>query len=98
MAKRSQGIPTIDSIATLVTVAFLCELFHASAVWVYERIADGDFQSIKASGKRLITGASVVAYIEKKKAEPLTRDPRVDAMQAARAAKRAARPRLNKNN
>jgi len=81
--------PRVDSIAALVTVAFLRELFHASAMWVYERIADGDFVTIKANGKRLITGASVTAYIERKRQERAVPDERAVRAIQGRQAKRA---------
>ena len=37
--------------------------------WVYERISEGDFESITDGGRRLVLTQSVLHYIERKRAE-----------------------------
>lgn len=71
------------------------KLLRVSQMALYKLIADGELVSFKTGSRRLVDTKSILAYVEKCRRARQQRDPRVDAMLAARQAKRAEKKAAN---
>jgi excisionase family DNA binding protein len=65
-----------------------------SEVTMYELVNDGHIKSLKIGSRRHVVSSSLLAYIDRQTKAAQPRDPRVAKMHAAKAAKRATRPKL----
>ena len=67
-----------------------------SEVTAYELVHSGHIKSLKIGNRRHVLSSSVLAYIERQTKAAQPRDPRIEKMHAALAAKRAARPKFGR--